>query len=196
MRKRAEQASVMADEHIIELYWQRNEMAIQETDKKYGKLLYGIAYNILHNPLDCEECQNDTYLGTWNAIPPARPVAFSAFITRIMRNIAVNRFKEINCKKRIPSELTVSLEEMNSALHGECSAEKEYEAREVGKIINDFVRKLSERQRYIFVDRFYLAESVETIAKDLSVSVPTVYREIEKIKQGLKNHLERNEVFI
>ena len=136
MRKRAEQASVMADEQIIELYWQRNEMAIQETDKKYGKLLYGIAYNILHNPLDCEECQNDIYLGTWNAIPPARPVAFSAFITRIMRNIAVNRFKEINCKKRIPSELTVSLEEMNSALHGECSAEKEYEAREVGKIIN------------------------------------------------------------
>ena len=88
------------------------------------------------------------------------------------------------------------MEEMNNTLHSEYSVEKEYEAKEVGKIINDYVRKLTERQRYIFIDRFYLAESVETIAKDLSISVPTVYREIEKIKQGLKNHLERNEVFI
>ena len=85
---------------------------------------------------------------------------------------------------------------MNNTLHSEYSVEKEYEAKEVGKLINDYVRKLTERQRYIFIDRFYLAESVETIAKDLSISVPTVYREIEKIKQGLKNHLERNEVFI
>ena len=85
---------------------------------------------------------------------------------------------------------------MNNTLHSEYSVEKEYEAKEVGKIINDYVRKLTERQRYIFIDRFYLAESVETIANDLSISVPTVYREIEKIKQGLKNHLERNEVFI
>ena len=92
--------------------------------------------------------------------------------------------------------MTVSMEEMNNTLHSEYSVEKEYEAKEVGKIINDYVRKLTERQRYIFIDRFYLAESVETIAKDLSISVPTVYREIEKIKQGLKNHLERNEVFI
>ena len=92
--------------------------------------------------------------------------------------------------------MTVSMEEMNNTLHSEYSVEKEYEAKEVGKIINDYVRKLTERQRYIFIDRFYLAESVETIANDLSISVPTVYREIEKIKQGLKNHLERNEVFI
>lgn len=92
--------------------------------------------------------------------------------------------------------MTVSMEEMNNTLHSEYSVEKEYEAKEVGKLINDYVRKLTERQRYIFIDRFYLAESVETIANDLSISVPTVYREIEKIKQGLKNHLERNEVFI
>ena len=196
MELQTNRTTTMSDEQIVELYWRRDERAIKETDIKYRKFLLSVAYNILHDTCDSEECLNDTYLGAWKAIPPARPVAFSAFITRIMRNIAVNRFKEINCKKRIPSELTVSLEEMNSALHGECSAEKEYEAREVGKIINDFVRKLSERQRYIFIDRFYLAEPVETIAKNLSISVPTVYRETEKIKQGLKNHLERNEVFI
>ena len=73
MNKRTEQP-IIADEQIIELYWQRNENAIQETDKKYGQFLFGIAYNILHDRLDCEECQNDTYLGVWNAIPPTRPI--------------------------------------------------------------------------------------------------------------------------
>lgn len=196
MNKRTEQQTVIADEQIIELYWQRNENAIQETDKKYGQFLFGIAYNILHDRLDCEECQNDTYLGVWNAIPPTRPIAFPAFITQIMRNIAINRFKEKTSKKRIPSELTVSIEDVNNILHSGDTVAAEYEAEEVGRIINDYVRQLSDRQRYIFIDRFYLAEPVETIANDLSISVPTVYREIDKIKQGLKLHLERNDIFI
>ena len=196
MNKRTEQQTVIADEQIIELYWQRNENAIQETDKKYGQFLFGIAYNILHDRLDCEECQNDTYLGVWNAIPPTRPIAFPAFITQIIRNIAINRFKEKTSKKRIPSELTVSIEDVNNILHSGDTVAAEYEAEEVGRIINDYVRQLSDRQRYIFIDRFYLAEPVETIANDLSISVPTVYREIEKIKQGLKLHLERNDIFI
>ena len=196
MSKRTEQQTVIADEQIIELYWQRNENAIQETDKKYGQFLFGIAYNILHDRLDCEECQNDTYLGVWNAIPPTRPIAFPAFITQIMRNIAINRFKEKTSKKRIPSELTVSIEDVNNILHSGDTVAAEYEAEEVGRIINDYVRQLSDRQRYIFIDRFYLAEPVETIANDLSISVPTVYREIDKIKQGLKSYLERNDIFI
>ena len=196
MKKCTEQQTVIADEQIIELYWQREESAIEETDKKYGQFLFRIAYNILHDRLDCEECQNDTYLGVWNAIPPTRPTVFPAFITQIMRRIAINRYKEKTSKKRIPSELTVSMDDLNDMLHSGNSVEAAVEAEEVGKIINDYVRELSERQRYIFIDRFYLAEAVETIAEDLSISVPTVYREIEKIKQGLKIYLERNDVFI
>ena len=196
MNKRTEQQTVITDEQIIELYWQRNETAIQETDRKHGKLLFGIAYNILHDRLDCEECQNDTYLSVWNAIPPTRPIKFPAFITHIMRNIAINRFKEKTSKKRIPSELTVSMDDVNDILRSDETVETEYEAEEVGKIINNYIRQLSERQRYIFIDRFYLAEPVDTIANDLSISVPTVYREIDRIKQGLKLHLERNDIFI
>lgn len=196
MKKRTEQQSVMADEQIIELYWQRKENAIQETDRKYGQLLFGIAYNILHDRSDCEECRNDTYLGAWNAIPPARPVAFPAFITRIMRNIALNRYKEKTSRKRIPSELTVSMEDLCDTLHSDETVEGAYEAEEVGRIINDYVRHLPERQRYIFIDRFYLAEPVETIAAALSVSAITVYREIDKIKQGLKLRLEKEGIYI
>ncbi len=196
MSKSTEQQEIIADEQIIELYWRREEKAIQETDKKYGQFLFRIAYNILHERLDCEECQNDTYLGVWNAIPPTRPTVFPAFITQIMRRIAINRYKEKASKKRIPSELTISMEDVNGTLHGDDSVAVKYEMAEVGKIINNYVRELSDRQRYIFIDRFYLAESVETIATDLSISVPTVYREIDKIKHSLKLYLEWNDVYI
>lgn len=196
MSKSTEQQEIIADEQIIELYWRREEKAIQETDKKYGQFLFRIAYNILHERLDCEECQNDTYLGVWNAIPPTRPTVFPAFITQIMRRIAINRYKEKASKKRIPSELNISMEDVNGTLHGDDSVAVKYEMAEVGKIINNYVRELSDRQRYIFIDRFYLAESVETIATDLSISVPTVYREIDKIKHSLKLYLEWNDVYI
>lgn len=196
MSKHKTDTTVTPDERIIELFWQRDEQAIQETDKKYGRLLFGIAYNILSDRLDCEECQNDTYLKIWNSIPPARPPAFLTFIARIMRYTAINRYKEKTRKKRIPSELTVSMEEVINTMHSDYETDTEHATEELGKLINDYVRELSDRQRYIFIDRFYLAESVETIAAELSVSVHTVYREIEKIKQGLKMHLERNEIFI
>lgn len=196
MGRRTELRLVVTDEQIIEMYWQREANAIQETDKKYGHLLLSVAHNILHDSLDCEECKNDTYLGVWNAIPPARPTAFPAFIVQIMRRIAINRYKETMRKKRIPSELTISIEDVENMVHSGSSVEEAYAAEEVGKIIDDYVRTLTDRQRYIFIDRYYLSESVVTIASDLSISAQTVYREIEKIKQGLKNHLERNEIYL
>ena len=185
-----------SDDGIVDMYWERNPDAIQETDQKYGQLLRNVAHNILSDSLDCEECQNDTYLGIWNAIPSARPTSFPAFIMQIMRRIAINRYREKSRKKRIPSQLTVSLEDLENAISSEMSVEETYDAKEIGRLINDYVRKLTERQRYIFIDRYYLAETVEKIASDLSVSEQTVYREIEKIKQGLKKFLEGNEVYL
>lgn len=196
MSKRTERQTIIDDEQIIELYWQRNENAIQETDKKYGQFLFRIAYNILHDRLDCEECQNDTYLDVWKAIPPTRPTVFPAFITKIMRRIALDRYKEKTAKRRIPSEYTVSMEDIKDTLHSNETVDSEYAVEELGKTISDYVRSLTDRQRYIFIDRFYLAEPVETIAADLSISVSTIYREIENIKQGLKTYLERNEVYV
>lgn len=196
MKNRREEVAVLDDEQIIDLYWRREENAIRETDNKYGKFLFRIAFHILHDRMDCEECQNDTYFSVWNAIPPTRPKVFLAFITQIMRRTAINCYKKKSSQKRIPSELTVCMEDLEHTLHGEDSAEAQYESEGVGEILNEYVRGLSQRQRYIFIDRFYLSESVETIASDLSLSVSTVYREIEKIKQGLKRHLERNHVSI
>ena len=178
------------------MYWERDPDAIQETDQKYGPMLKNVAYNILFDPEDCEECQNDAYLGIWNAIPSARPAMFPAFIMQITRRIAINRYKEKSRKKRIPSQLTISIEELESAISSGLSVEEEYDAKELGKVISEYIRQLSERQRYIFVDRYYMAESVEKTAEDLGVSPQTVYRELEKIKRGLKKYLEGKGIYV
>ena len=179
------------------MYWQRDPDAIQATDHKYGKLLQNTAYNILSDLQDSEECQNDVYLRVWNAIPSTRPTEFLAFIMQIMRRIAFNRYKEKSRKKRVPSQLTLSLEELQTSLSSGKTVEEEYDAKVLGELITEYVRNLSDRQQYIFVDRYYMAEPVEKIASDLSISsVRTVYREIEKIKQGLKKYLEGNGVYV
>ncbi len=186
--------TVMADAQIIELYFQRDERAIEETDHKYGAFLYRIAHNILHDRSDSEECQNDTYLKVWNTVPPTRPLVFPSFIAQIMRNIAINRYKRNMNKKHIPSELTVSMDDLEECLCNESSAETEYLSKELGCLINGFMETLSDRRQYIFVGRFYMADTLEAIASELGVNCSTVHRELKKIKQELKVYLKRNGV--
>ncbi len=188
--------TVLTDEQIIDLYWQREERAIKETDDKYGSYLYRIAYNIVHDQCDSEECQNDTYLGVWNAVPPNRPLVFPAFLTQIMRRIAISRYREKMSKKRIPSELTLAMEDLTEILHDEATVESELESIEIGRLISDYVKGLSDKQQYIFVARYYMAEPVSNIAKDLRINSSTVYKHLDKIKQGLKIFLENKGVSI
>ncbi|MBO5357266.1 MAG: sigma-70 family RNA polymerase sigma factor [Clostridia bacterium] len=194
MARRTEEKKIIADEQIIELYWNRDENAIKETDSKYGKLLFRIAYNILNDICDSEECQNDTYLGVWNAIPPTRPTVFVAFITQIMRNTAINRYKSKKNKKNIPSDYTVTIDELYNTLQSEDPVIASYEAKELAGIISSYIKELSEKEQYIFVGRYYMADSVKTIAKELKLTESTVYKALDKIKIGLKNHLIGNGV--
>jgi RNA polymerase sigma-70 factor (ECF subfamily) len=196
MKRTDIQREIIPDEEIIEMYWQREEKAIEHTDEKYGKFLFRIAYNILGDRSDCEECKNDTYLGVWNAVPPTRPVVFPAFITRIMRRIAINLYKKKTSQKRVPSELTVSMEELQNSLHSGEYVDREYEAADLGKLIGDYVKELSDKEQYMFVGRYYMAESVQSIAKELGITVSAVYKALDKIKIGLKGYLERNGVYI
>jgi len=179
----------LPDEEIVNLYWERDEKAISETDKKYGSYLYVIAYNIVHDRLDCEECVNDTYLGTWNRIPPTRPHVFQVFLTKIMRNIAIDRYREKNAAKRIPSEMTVSLEEVESSLPTVPSVDEDYLVDQVAKILNDYLRTLSDRMQFVFVCRYYYADRVANIATMLGVSEATVYRCLNEAKEGLRKKL-------
>ena len=196
MKKKAditlhEEDAYLTDEQIIDLYWRRDENAIKQTDRKYGKYLYVIAYNIVHDRLDCEECLNDTYLGTWNRIPPQRPSVFQVFLSRIMRNIAIDRLRHNKAAKRVPSEMLISLEELDDCMPGAPSTESEQENERLGKLLNDFVQALDDRKQFIFVCRYYYADKVSAIAHMLQVGEATVFRELAQIREELKNHLEK-----
>ena len=180
---------LMDDERIVALYWAREEKAISETDRKYGKYLLTIAYNILHNDPDSEECLNDTYLGTWNAIPPAKPTLFQAFVSKIMRNIAVVRYKKNHASFRVPSEMTVSLDELEQQLPYEPSAADDYAVYRLSRLISDYLRKMPEKRAFIFICRYYCADRIVDIASMLHVSESTVYRELDEIKKGLREIL-------
>ena len=109
----------MDDDKIVALYWERNQKAIEETDFKYKKYLFSIAYNVVHDRLDCEECLNDTYLGAWNAIPPSKPNVLKAFLTTITRRISIKRYHSNLRQNVIPSEMTVSLTELEDFVAGD-----------------------------------------------------------------------------
>ncbi len=178
--------SVMTDEAIIDLYWKREERAISETDKKYGRYLYTIAYNIIHDRLDCEECLNDTYLGTWNRIPPTRPNVFLVFLSKIMRNIVLDRFRQSHADKRVPSEMIVSLNELNECMLPNPSLEEEYIIRSMGSTINSYLESLNAKRQFIFICRYYYSDQISNIATMLGVSEATVYRELGVMRQELK----------
>ena len=179
-------SALMPDEDIIDLYWKRDERAIAETDRKYNHYLYTIAYNILHNDPDSEECLNDTYLGTWNAIPPAKPSVFQIFLSRIMRNIAVVRYKRNTADKRVPSEMTVSLDELRDYIPYTESVEHDYAVYQISRLLSRYLRSLPERRAFIFVCRYYCSDRIEDIARMLNISESTIMRELRTIREGLK----------
>lgn len=180
----------LSDDEIISLYWARDEKAIKETDNKYRNFLFAVAYNIVHDRRDCEECLNDTYIGAWNAMPPSKPKVLKSFLTVIMRRTAVNRYNANNMKKRVPSGMTESLSDLEDYLADSGNVEAEFNAKELGRILSGFIRSLPQRRRYIFMSRFYIAESIEAIASALSVSKSTVNRELRAMKADLKEKLE------
>ena len=178
--------STISDEAIIALYWNRDERAIEETDLKYKNYLYSVAYNIVHGRADCEECLNDTYLAAWNAMPPSKPNVLKAFLTTITRRIAINRFHS-NMRH---SEMTVTLSELEAFLTDGESVDSRLDAKELGRVISDFMRRLPQRRRFIFMSRYYAYEPIDTIAKELDLSRSMVNKELAAIRKALKEKLE------
>ena len=180
----------MDDDKIVELYWERDEKAIEETEFKYKKYLFSIAFNVLHDRLDSEECLNDTYLGAWNAIPPTKPSVLKAFLTTITRRIAIKRYHSNLKQNVIPSEMTVSLSELEDFVAGDGDVGANFDAERLGHVISDFVRSLSERRQFIFMSRYYVADPIDTIASDLNLSRSMVNKELAAIRSALKEKLE------
>lgn len=190
LQKQTSPRTPLPDEAIVTLYWNRDETAIEETDFKYKNYLFSVIRNLLNDPMDCEECLNDTYLGTWNAIPPAKPAVLKAFLTTVARRAAIKRYHKARKKTAIPSELTVSLSELEDFLSDGGEAESDFDAAALGKVISEFLYSLDKRKRYIFMSRYYVAVSIEKIARELKVSRSTVNKELAAIRKSLKTKLE------
>lgn len=185
----------MEDSQIIELYWQRCEDAIAQTSKKYGRLCRKIALNIVGNYEDAQECENDTYVATWNAIPPTRPNVLSAFLSRIARNIALNRYEYNKAQKR-NNEFDLVLSELEECIAGKSSVEDAYEEGVVAKMLDDFLAGLSKEKRVIFVRRYWYSDAVKDIAKRMQISESKVKTVLFRTRKELQEYLEARGVLV
>lgn len=181
----------VSDNEIVELYWNRDEKAIALTDAKYGRYLFTIAYNIIRNNLDSEECINDTYLHTWNRIPPAKPTLLQVFLSKITRDLSVDKFRKMNAAKRVPSEMVHSLEELEDCIPENITVEKELLAKRISEVLNDFLHSLPQKDAYVFVCRYYYADSLQRIADMLGVPKATVQRMAARSRNHLRTLLEK-----
>ena len=179
----------MEDQKIIELYFARDEEAIVQTRQSYGDKLRSLAYGILKNNEDAEESESDTYLKTWEAIPPQRPVYFYAFLAKICRNLSLHRITGRNAQKRsaVLVELTKEMEECIP----DRAAELDFEALELGEILSAFLRTQPEQNRIIFIRHYMLAEPVRDCARRLGVSRSTVESALFRTRNKLREHLEK-----
>lgn len=178
----------MNDEMIIELFWNRSENAISETDKKYGAYCYRVSFNVLSNKEDAEECVSDTYLKTWNSIPPTRPTRLMAFLGKIARNISLNLLKMNTAKKRGGDLVKVIEEELD-----ECAprnpVEEEVNRGLVLDCINSYLGRQTELKANIFVRRYWYMDTIKAISNRYKMNENTVSTILMKMRNELKENL-------
>lgn len=181
----------MEDHQIVELYWQKNTDAISETANKYGAYCFTIAENILHNTEDSEECVNDTWLHAWNAIPPQKPNVLRMFLAKITRNLSFDRFNARNAEKRGGGEIALVLEELAECLDGGTNVEAAYESKELEQCVRRFIRALPERERNVFVRRYFFTEPVAAVAERYGLTENNVMVILSRTRKKLRRELTK-----
>ena len=184
----------MEDSKIIELFWERSENAISEADAKYGKYCYSIAYNILYSDQDAEESVNDTYMDAWNSMPPEYPTRLRSYIGAICRNLSLDRYRKKNAEKRRGC-VEVAIDELAECIP-DTKERDEAESERIADALNRFVAGLDERERRIFVQRYWYMCSTEQIARDNSMNRNTVTTVLYRTREKLRAFLEKEGVFI
>ena len=179
----------MTDIQIIELYWARNEQAIRETDIVYGKKLHFLADKIVQNFEDAQECVSDTYLKTWDTIPPKRPEYFFAYIAKICRNFALGVLDWKSAAKR-KGEVVALTQEMESCIP-DPSHERRMEGEELGRVLNRFLESLSYDNRVIFLRRYWYLDTVAEIAGRYGMTESKVKTSLHRTRTRLHSFLEK-----
>ena len=175
----------MDDNRIIELYFSRNEEAIAQTDQKYGRYCYRIAYNILTSKEDAEESVSDTYMTAWGAIPPRRPAVLATFLGKITRNHAIDRWRARSASKRGGGEMPLALEELQECVAGRQNVETEYERKELVRAYVRFLDTLPITERRVFLCRYWYVESIESIAEKFGFSQSKVKTMLHRTRAKL-----------
>jgi RNA polymerase sigma-70 factor (ECF subfamily) len=181
----------MEDGQIVELYWQRSDRAIEETQRKYGAYCRAVANGILRNEADAEECVNDVLAGAWNAMPPHRPENLAAFLGKIARRLALKRFRDGAAVKRGGGETALALEELEEIVPEGGGPEEQVAERELARAINGFLAGLSADQRRIFLCRYWYFDSVGEIARRFGCSESKVKMTCKRVRDRLSQYLKK-----
>lgn len=187
--KRGEAA--VDDSKILDLYFARDERAIKQTKSKYGRLLFGVSYEILRSAPDAEECVDDTYMSAWRSIPPERPKYFSAFLTKIVRNLSFNRYKQ-NKRRYINIVADGIFDEM-----AECIPDSSGDVTEdmaIRDCINRFLSGLSSQNRVIFVKRYFFMKSIDEISDEVGIKSSAVKVALSRMRSLLRARLESEDI--
>ena len=188
----------MDDNEILDLFFARQEEAIEKSKLKFGNRLLRSAMNILHNNQDAEECVNDTLLKAWNAIPPTRPTTLGAFLAKISRNLAINKWKAKEAARRGGGETALMLGELEDCIpsSGENQPENAYESSLVAAAINDCLASMDQQARVAFVLRYFHGESIASVCNRFNISESKAKSLLFRARKKLKSHLEKEGVLI
>ena len=178
----------MRDQEITELFWERKEQAVTESNIRYGAYCRRISYNILANKEDVEECMNDTWFRAWNSMPTERPGILQAFLGAITRNLSLDRYRKNHSKKRGEGEISYIYEEMQDCISGE-NMELHVENMELAEMINRFLAGMKTENRRIFVRRYWYFDSIAEIAKRFSISESKVKSSLMRSRESLRKCL-------
>jgi RNA polymerase sigma-70 factor (ECF subfamily) len=185
----------MEDSQIIELYFKRSEAAIKETKAKYGRLCYHIAFNILNSKEDAEECENDTYLRTWNSIPPKEPHPLPAYLGKIVRNLALQKYEYYTAKKR-NRNLELVYNELEECIPGGFDLDDHYSEGQLSELIDIFLRGIDKDSCIIFVLRYWHTNSIKVIATRFHMSESKVKSSLFRTRNKLKLYLEEEGYYL
>ena len=185
-------SQTMDDGKIVDLYWARDEKAITESQRKYGRMLSSLSYSLLSSYEDAEECVNDTYLDAWNAMPEARPEFLGAFLSKITRRISIDRFRAKHRERRGGMNEIVS--ELDECIPSEDRVERQYENMLLRDEINDFLYSQPKEKRVMFVLRYFYSKSVSEIARQISVGESKVKTTLFRMRKELQERLEEKEL--
>lgn len=185
----------MEDSQIIDLYNLRNERAIEESARKYGRMLHSIAYNILLSNSDSEEVVNDSYNKAWNSIPPHKPNYLGAYLGRISRNLSINLWHKKRAAKRYDG-LELVLSELEDCIPSRQNLEDKMEGKEISRAIDSWLEGLEKDDRLLFLKRYWFNQSLKDLAKESSSTANILAGRLYRLRESLRKFLEREEIFI